>query len=129
MEAALAMSSYVENITVHAAPFNSYCVALVVAAQSALEKWALQQGLAYSDFSDLCQKQEAVKEVLGALATVCVLCSSEKISWNSIRHRSYPKSVVIRLYLYVSIHDVPSIVLQFIFTVMTMRNDLQQYLK
>jgi long-chain acyl-CoA synthetase len=74
------MSPYVENIMIHADPFHSYCVALVVAAQSELEKWASQQGVAYSNFSDLCQKQEAVKEVLGSLATVCVICFSQSIS-------------------------------------------------
>ena len=31
-----------------------------------------QQGIKYSNFSDLCQKQEAVKEVLGSLAKVRV---------------------------------------------------------
>uniref|UniRef100_A0ACD5XZ66 Uncharacterized protein n=1 Tax=Avena sativa TaxID=4498 RepID=A0ACD5XZ66_AVESA len=78
VEAALAMSPYVENIMIHADPFNSYCVALVVAAQSELEKWASQQRLAYSDFCDLCQKQEAVKEVLGSLATVAKQARLEK---------------------------------------------------
>jgi hypothetical protein len=116
VEAALAMSPYVENIMIHADPFNSYCVALVVVAQSELEKWATQQGLAYSDFSDLCQKQEAVKEVLGSLATVCVLCSSQSISdpltcLNSIRHRS------------------KSLPIQVIFTILKIRKYLQQYMK
>lgn len=58
---------------VHADPFHNYCVALVVVAHNELESWASQQGIKYSDFSDLCQKQEAVKEVLGSLAKVCVL--------------------------------------------------------
>jgi hypothetical protein len=60
---------------IHADPFHSYCVALVVAAHNELENWALQQGMKYSDFSDLCQKQEAVREVLGSFAKVCVLYS------------------------------------------------------
>ena len=73
MEAALIVSPYVENIMVHADPFHNFCVALVVAAHNELESWASQQGIKYSDFSDLCQKEEAVKEVLGSLAKVCVL--------------------------------------------------------
>ncbi|XP_024310208.1 long chain acyl-CoA synthetase 9, chloroplastic isoform X2 [Brachypodium distachyon] len=71
VEAALAMSPYVENIMVHADPFHSYCVALVVAARNELEKWALQQGVTYTDFTELCQNKEAVQEVLGSLAQVC----------------------------------------------------------
>ncbi|PWZ22597.1 Long chain acyl-CoA synthetase 9, chloroplastic [Zea mays] len=38
-----------------------------------------KQGIKYSDFSNLCQKQEAVKEVLGSLAKVHVLCSPVSI--------------------------------------------------
>jgi hypothetical protein len=60
---------------IHADPFHSYCVALVVATHNELENWALQQGIKYNDFSDLCQKQEAVREVLGSFAKVCVLYS------------------------------------------------------
>jgi len=73
VEAALIVSPYVENIMVYADPFHNFCVALVVAAHNELESWASQQGIKYSDFSDLCQKEEAVKEVLGSLAKVCVL--------------------------------------------------------
>ena len=73
MEAALIVSPYVENIMVYADPFHNFCIALVVAAHNELESWASQQGIKYSDFSDLCQKEEAVKEVLGSLAKVCVL--------------------------------------------------------
>jgi len=73
VEAALIVSPYVENIMVHADPFHNFCIALVVAAHNELESWASQQGIKYSDFSDLCQKEEAVKEVLGSLAKVCVL--------------------------------------------------------
>ncbi|KAI4987847.1 long chain acyl-CoA synthetase 9, chloroplastic-like [Hordeum vulgare subsp. vulgare] len=78
VEAALAMNPYVENIMIHADPFHSYCVALVVAAQNELEKWALQQGLAYTDFADLCQKQEAVVEVLGSLTKAAKQARLEK---------------------------------------------------
>jgi long-chain acyl-CoA synthetase len=75
VEAALSVSPYVDNIMIHADPFHSYCVALVVAAHNELENWASQQGLKYEDFSDLCKKQEAVKEMLGSLAKVRVLHS------------------------------------------------------
>ncbi|XP_073013165.1 long chain acyl-CoA synthetase 9, chloroplastic [Typha latifolia] len=67
VEAALSVSPYVDNIMVHADPFNSYCVALVVAARSAIENWASNQGITYSSFSELCQRQDTVKEVLGSL--------------------------------------------------------------
>ncbi|XP_072981743.1 long chain acyl-CoA synthetase 9, chloroplastic [Typha angustifolia] len=67
VEAALSVSPYVDNIMVHADPFHSYCVALVVAAHSAIENWASNQGITYSNFSELCQRQDTVKEVLGSL--------------------------------------------------------------
>lgn len=59
----------------HADPFHSYCVALVVASQSALEEWASRQGIAYSDFSELCRKKESVKEVHASLVKVylCII--------------------------------------------------------
>ncbi|KAM3311862.1 hypothetical protein ACQJBY_032083 [Aegilops geniculata] len=67
VEATLSVSPYVDNIMVHADPSQNYCVALVVAAHGELENWASKQGIAYSDFVDLCQKQETVKEVLQSL--------------------------------------------------------------
>ncbi|CAL9131800.1 unnamed protein product [Musa acuminata var. zebrina] len=70
VEAALIVSPYVDNIMVHADPFHSFCVALVVAAQHALEEWASKEGINYSDFSDLCQKEETVKEVHESLFKV-----------------------------------------------------------
>lgn len=54
----------------HADPFHSFCVALIVAAQHALEGWASNQGISYSDFSDLCQREETVEEVQGSLLKV-----------------------------------------------------------
>ncbi|KAF8411775.1 hypothetical protein HHK36_004334 [Tetracentron sinense] len=72
VEAVLAVSSYVDNIMLHADPFHSYCVALVVASQYAVEDWALRQGVVFTDFSDLCQKEETVKEVHGSLLKVCI---------------------------------------------------------
>ncbi|XP_074263667.1 long chain acyl-CoA synthetase 9, chloroplastic [Silene latifolia] len=67
VEAALVSSPYADNIMVHADPFHSYCVALVVASEHALQEWADKQGISFSDFPDLCQKEETTKEVLGSL--------------------------------------------------------------
>lgn len=54
----------------HADPFHSNCVALVVASQPSLEDWASKQGIQYLDFSDLCQKEETLKEVQSSLVKV-----------------------------------------------------------
>uniref|UniRef100_A0A162ABU9 AMP-dependent synthetase/ligase domain-containing protein n=1 Tax=Daucus carota subsp. sativus TaxID=79200 RepID=A0A162ABU9_DAUCS len=78
VEAALVGSAYVDIIVLHADSFYSYCVALVVASQSALEDWAQKQGITYADFSELCQKEEAVKEVLGSLVKVGKAARLEK---------------------------------------------------
>ncbi|KAK7410594.1 hypothetical protein VNO78_01511 [Psophocarpus tetragonolobus] len=67
VEAALFASPFVDNIMLHADPFHSYCVALVVVSHSALEQWASKQGIAYSDVSELCGKEETVKEVHASL--------------------------------------------------------------
>ncbi|CAK8570332.1 unnamed protein product [Lathyrus sativus] len=67
VEAALIVSPYVDNIMLHADPFHSYCVALVVASQSTLEEWASKQGIPYSGFSELCSKGESLKEVHASL--------------------------------------------------------------
>ncbi|XP_061341905.1 long chain acyl-CoA synthetase 9, chloroplastic isoform X1 [Gastrolobium bilobum] len=67
VEAALIVSPFVDNIMLHADPFHSYCVALVVVSQSTLEEWASKQGIPYLDFSELCMKEETVKEVLASL--------------------------------------------------------------
>jgi long-chain acyl-CoA synthetase len=71
VEATLSVSPYVDNIMVHADPSQNYCVALVVAAPGEVENWASKQGITYTDFADLCQKQETIKEVLQSLAKVC----------------------------------------------------------
>ncbi|KAL8150572.1 hypothetical protein V2J09_020380 [Rumex salicifolius] len=70
VEAVLVTSSYVDNIMVHADPFNNYCVALVVVAQQALENWAVERGFSFNDFSDLCNNGESAKEVLQSLMNV-----------------------------------------------------------
>lgn len=67
VEAALVVSPYIDNIMLHADPFHSYCVALVVASQPAVEDWAVKQGIVFADFSDLCQKEATLKEVHGSL--------------------------------------------------------------
>jgi len=56
----------------HADPFHSYCVALIVASQSTLEEWASNQGIPYSGFSELCSKEESIKEVHTSLVKVCL---------------------------------------------------------
>ena len=49
-----------------------------------------QQGIKYSDFLDLCQKQEAVKEVLGSLAKVRVFCSlSASVFFTVLDHHTF----------------------------------------
>ncbi|KAH7524523.1 hypothetical protein FEM48_Zijuj06G0128500 [Ziziphus jujuba var. spinosa] len=67
VEAVLSASPYVDNIMLHADPFRNYCVALVVASQSTLEDWASKQGIAFTDFADLCEKKETIKEVQASL--------------------------------------------------------------
>ncbi|XP_037496340.1 long chain acyl-CoA synthetase 9, chloroplastic [Jatropha curcas] len=67
VEAALIVSPYVDNMMLHADPFHSYCVALVVPAQPALEDWASKQGISFTSFSDLCERNEAIKEVQASL--------------------------------------------------------------
>ncbi|XP_020236521.1 long chain acyl-CoA synthetase 9, chloroplastic [Cajanus cajan] len=67
VEAALIVSPFVDNIMVHADPFHSYCVALVVGSQSTLEEWASEQGISDVSFSELCEKEETVKEVHASL--------------------------------------------------------------
>ncbi|RDX71703.1 Long chain acyl-CoA synthetase 9, chloroplastic, partial [Mucuna pruriens] len=67
VEAALIVSPFVDNIMVHADPFHSYCVALVVGSQSTLEEWASEQGISHSTFPELCAKEETLKEVHASL--------------------------------------------------------------
>lgn len=71
VEAALSSSNYVENIMVYADPFHNFCVALVVPSRQVLEGWANESGVKFSDFSELCEKEEAKKEVQQSLAKVC----------------------------------------------------------
>ncbi|KAM5564219.1 long chain acyl-CoA synthetase 9, chloroplastic [Rosa sericea] len=67
VEAALSVCRYIDNIMVHADPFHSYCVALVVASRTTVEDWAAKQGITFSEFSDLCEKEETRKEVQASL--------------------------------------------------------------
>ncbi|KAL5704367.1 long-chain-fatty-acid--CoA ligase [Ranunculus cassubicifolius] len=78
VEAALSVCPYVDNILVHADPFHSYCVALVVASQFALEEWAKKNGIVFEDFAELCQKAETLKEVQGSLVQVAKKVRLEK---------------------------------------------------
>lgn len=55
---------------VYADPFHNYCVALVVPAHQALEKWAQNSGINYKDFEGLCQNDQAIKEVQQSLSKV-----------------------------------------------------------
>lgn len=66
----LSGSQYVDNVMIHADPFHSNCVALVVANQAALEAWAKKASVDHSDFGNLCSKPEACKEVLSSLNQV-----------------------------------------------------------
>ena len=54
----------------HADPFHSYCVALLVASQHAVEDWASKQGIPFTDFADLCEKEKTIKEVHSSLIQV-----------------------------------------------------------
>lgn len=73
VEAALLSSNYVESIMVYADPFHNYCVALVVPSRPVLEKWAQEYGIQHKDFSELCDKVEAVNEIKQSLSKVCFL--------------------------------------------------------
>ncbi|KAF8414278.1 hypothetical protein HHK36_002279 [Tetracentron sinense] len=79
VEAALMSSNYVENIMVHANPFHSYCVALVVPSHQALEKWAQEAGIGYKNFPDLCQKDEALAEIKQSLSKVSKTAKLDKL--------------------------------------------------
>ncbi|KAK1567407.1 hypothetical protein Q3G72_011852 [Acer saccharum] len=70
VEAALSSANYVDSIMVHADPFHNYCVALVVPSYKVLENWAQEAGIKYQNFSELCEKTEAVSEVQQSLFKV-----------------------------------------------------------
>lgn len=72
VESVLVLSNYVDNIMLHADPFHSYCVALVVPVHQVLEKWAKEAGIDYKDIHDLCEKAEAINEVQQSLSKVCL---------------------------------------------------------
>lgn len=78
VEAALSISPYIDNIMLHANSFHSFCVALVVASQAALEAWASNQGIMYSNFSDLCEKEETLKEVSSSILKAAKAARLEK---------------------------------------------------
>eukprot|EP00850_Spirogloea_muscicola_P008364 SM000044S16011 [mRNA] locus=s44:538830:543829:- [translate_table: standard] len=70
VESVLSSSPYVDNVMLHAESSQSNAVALIVAAQQPLEKWATSANVQYSSFSDLCEKKEAKEEVLKSLSKV-----------------------------------------------------------
>ncbi|GAV68448.1 AMP-binding domain-containing protein [Cephalotus follicularis] len=70
VEAALMQSSYVDNIMVYADLFHSYCVALLVPSRQALERWAQEAGINYTNFSELCDKTETINEVQQSISKV-----------------------------------------------------------
>lgn len=78
VESALGTSNYVENIMVYADPFHNYCVALVVPAHQALEKWAQNSGINYKGFEELCQNDQAIKEVQQSLSKAAKAARLEK---------------------------------------------------
>ncbi|XP_042520574.1 long chain acyl-CoA synthetase 8 [Macadamia integrifolia] len=81
VEAALMSSNYVDSIMVYADPFHNYCVALIVPSQKALESWAQGAGIQYKDFSDLCLKDEVVREVQQSLSKVAKAAKLDKFEF------------------------------------------------
>lgn len=55
---------------VHADPFHSYCVALIVLSRDAIEGWARSSVIEYRDVADLCEKKEVIHEVQQSLLKV-----------------------------------------------------------
>lgn len=55
---------------VHADPFHSYCVALIVLSRDAIESWARSSAIEYRDVADLCEKKEVIHEVQQSLLKV-----------------------------------------------------------
>ncbi|MBA0659455.1 hypothetical protein Goklo_011592 [Gossypium klotzschianum] len=78
VETALSICPYLDNIMLHADPFHSFCVALVVASQQMVEDWASKQGITFTDFADLCEKEETIKEVHTSLAQTAKKSRLEK---------------------------------------------------
>ncbi|XP_002972636.2 long chain acyl-CoA synthetase 9, chloroplastic [Selaginella moellendorffii] len=79
VEAALSVSPMVDSIMVHADPFHSYCVALVVPSQSYLEKWAKQSNVQYKNFEELCKNKEAEKQIVQSMAQVAKEAKLERV--------------------------------------------------
>jgi len=78
VESALQTSNYVDNIMVYADPFHSYCVALVVPPHQALEKWAQNAGISYKEIEELCNNDQAIKEVQQSLSKAAKAARLEK---------------------------------------------------
>lgn len=78
VEAVLSGSRYVDSIMLYADPFHSHCIAIVVAVQAALEEWANDTGVQYSNFSDLCSNPATIKEVLSSISKVAKQAQLQK---------------------------------------------------
>ncbi|KAL2524822.1 Long chain acyl-CoA synthetase 8 [Abeliophyllum distichum] len=78
VEAALMSSNYVENIMIYADPFHNFCVGLVVPSRQVLEGWAREAGIKYKDFSELCNKLEAINEVQQSLSKAAKAAKLDK---------------------------------------------------
>ncbi|XP_038972894.1 long chain acyl-CoA synthetase 8-like [Phoenix dactylifera] len=78
VEAALAASSYVDNIMVYADPFHNYCVALVVPSHQSVEKWAQTAGIQYKNFCELCQNNQVIHEVQQSLLKAAKAANLDK---------------------------------------------------
>lgn len=88
----------------HADPFHSYCVALVVPMAQSLEDWAEKLGISYTDLADLCQKEECVKEVHASLVKVMtrfVICEASPSFLSLSSHCFTKKSMTpIHIFMY-----------------------------
>ena len=74
---------------VHADPFHSYAVAIVVVSESALEHWAQSNAIQYDDFGKLCRSKEANKEVLLSLQKVKSLTEDVEKTFNFMDYIEY----------------------------------------
>ncbi|VFQ89426.1 unnamed protein product [Cuscuta campestris] len=78
VETVLRASKYVDNILVHADPFHSYCVALIVPSHRVLIDWADDYEIQFTSFSDLCDEIEVVKEILHSLHEIGKVAGMER---------------------------------------------------
>ncbi|XP_019162362.1 PREDICTED: long chain acyl-CoA synthetase 8-like [Ipomoea nil] len=79
VEAALLSSDYVDTIMAYADPFHNYCIALIVPSREALLNWAEEYGFRTRNIPELCDRQEAVKEIQHSLYEVGVDAGLDKL--------------------------------------------------